>query len=52
MQPLRLEEPAFSLEVAPPLDELLFDGLDGLLGPVSGGDEMRFRVDGDLVMLS
>ena len=52
VQPLRLEQPAFALEVASPLDELLLDRLDGSLGPVARGDEVRFRVDGDLVMLS
>jgi len=50
MQALRFEQLAFRFELRAVPRELRLDGLDGLLGAVASGDEVRFRIDGDLVV--
>ena len=50
MEALRLEELAFRLERRSVPPELGFDRLDGFLGPIARGDEMRLRIDGNLVV--
>src|SRR3954451_10709492 len=52
MDPLRLEQATFLLEIAAALDELGLDGLDRRLGPLARRDEVRFRIDRDLVVLA
>ncbi len=50
MQPLRLEQLPFGLELGSIPGELFFDGADGLLRAVAGRHEVGLRIDGDLVV--
>src|SRR5262245_28512907 len=52
MQPLRLEQTALGFEDAAPPRELLFDRLDRASGSIARRDEVRLRVDRDLVVLA
>ena len=50
MQPVRLEDLAFRFELAAVPAELRLDALDRLLRPVARRDEVRLRIDRDLVV--
>src|SRR5439155_15310687 len=50
MQPLRLEQLAFRLELRAIPDQFFFDRVDGTRGPIARRDEVRFGIDGDLVV--
>ena len=52
MQTLGLEQLAFAFELRPIPAELLLDRFDGAARPVARRHEMRFRVDGGLVVPS
>ena len=52
VQALRLEELALGLELAAVPRELGLDRLDRLLGAIARRDEVRLRVDRDLVVLA
>src|SRR5262249_26591453 len=50
VEPLRLEQAAFRFQRATPPDELLLDRLDCPPRAVAWRDEMRFRIDRNLVV--
>ncbi len=50
VQPLRLEKLALRFQPRSVPRELLFDRLDSFLRPIARRDEVRFRIDGDLVV--
>jgi hypothetical protein len=52
MQALRFQELALRFELGATEDELVLDAGDGELHPIARGDEVRLRVDGELVVLS
>src|SRR5262249_60779741 len=50
MQALRLEQLAFAFELRPVPRQLFLDRLDGAARPFARRDEMRFRIDRNLVV--